>query len=147
MEVAKCTLLSKSRPGSRPPPPSTSLPQIQSVYKKWVYHIDEEQGLDIMIGEDIDKPTVMMLMKNLVPGPVGHTLSLPTIIASYNYYSSLRMRRVHAMICPHVFSRTVAVVDTKRGHVQLALGTAGKSGAALSQKHFYGGGLKPQPLY
>ena len=63
-------------------PPSTSLPQIQSVYKKWVHHIDEEQGLDIMIGEDIDKPTVMMLMKNLVPGPVGHTLSLPTIIVA-----------------------------------------------------------------
>ena len=55
--------------------PLSSLPQIQSVYKKWVHHIDEEQGLDIMIGEDIDKPTVMMLMKNLVPGPVGNALS------------------------------------------------------------------------
>ena len=79
MEVAKCTLLSKSRflyfcdplPSPPPPPP----PQIQSVYKKWVHPIDDEDGLDLMMREDTDRPTVMMLMKNLVPGPVGHTLS------------------------------------------------------------------------
>ena len=43
-------------------------------------------------------------------------------------------------VCPHVFSHTVAVVDTKRGgcgYVLQALGTQQESGAALSKNSMF----------
>ena len=42
-------------------------------------------------------------------------------------------------VCPHVFSRTVAVVDTKRGYVCM-LGTARVWSGVVEKQHFYGGG-------
>ena len=50
------------------------------------------------------------------------------------------------LVCPHVFSRTVAAVDTKRGYicgyVQRALGTARVWNDVVKEQRVYGGRLK-----
>ena len=59
-------------------------------------------------------------------------------------------RLVNLLVCdfvsPHVFSRTVAAVDTKRGYVhgcvQRALGTARVWSGVVQEQHVYGGGQK-----
>ena len=38
-------------------------------------------------------------------------------------------RSVGLSVCPHVFSRTVAVVDTKRGYVDMCNGRSAQPGA------------------
>ena len=48
-------------------------------------------------------------------------------------------------VSPHVFSRIVAAVDTKRGYMGMCNGRSAQqeSGAALSkEQHVYGGGQK-----
>ena len=54
-------------------------------------------------------------------------------------------RSVGLCLCSHVFSRTVAAVDTKRGYVGMCKGRSAQqeSGAALSKNSmFKAGGLK-----
>ena len=54
-------------------------------------------------------------------------------------------RSVRLCLCSHVFSRTVAAVDTKRGYVGMCKGRSAQqeSGAALSKNSmFKAGGLK-----
>ena len=49
-------------------------------------------------------------------------------------------------VYPHVFSRTVAAVDTKRGYVGMCNGRSAQQESAWSgvvqEQHVYGGGLK-----
>ena len=51
-------------------------------------------------------------------------------------------RSICVFVCPHIFSRTVAVVDTKRGHVGMCNRRSAKqeSGAALSKNSAFTGG-------
>ena len=55
-------------------------------------------------------------------------------------------RSVGLCLCSHVFSRTVAAVDTKRGNVGMCKGRSAQqeSGAELSKNSMFkaGGGLK-----
>jgi hypothetical protein len=50
---------------------------IKTVYQRWVYPLTEEEGIDLMVEDHTDKPTVTMLMRNLVPGPSSSTTTMP----------------------------------------------------------------------
>ena len=54
------------------------------------------------------------------------------------------VRSVGLCICSHVFSRTVAAVDTKRGYVGMCNGRSAQqeSGAALSKNSMFTAGAK-----
>ena len=54
----------------------------------------------------------------------------------------LRLRSDSVTVCSHVFSRTVAAVDAKRGYVQRALGTARVWDVVVKEQRVYGGRLK-----
>ena len=51
-------------------------------------------------------------------------------------------------VCPHVFSRTVAVVDTKRGYLGMCSGRSAQqeSGVALSKNTMFTGGGRLKAL-
>ena len=46
---------------------SLSFLQISSTLENLVHPLSESEGIDIRVGGEKDKPTIMMLMKNLVP--------------------------------------------------------------------------------
>ena len=46
---------------------SLSFLQISSTLENLVHPLSESEGIDIRVGGEEDKPTIMMLMKNLVP--------------------------------------------------------------------------------
>ena len=58
-------------------------------------------------------------------------------------------RSVGLCLCSHVFSRTVAAVDTKRGHVGMCKGRSAQqeSGAALSKNSMFRRGAKIIYIY
>jgi hypothetical protein len=60
---------------------------ISSAYKNWVHPLTEEEGIDLMIEErpvatPTDKPTIMMLMNNLVPGKGSTTTTMTAVTAA-----------------------------------------------------------------
>ena len=61
-------------------------------------------------------------------------LTLARASAATGYFSWSVGRSIGWSVYPHFFSRTVAVVDTKRGYVQLA---QQESGAALSKNSMF----------
>ena len=62
--------------------------------------------------------------------------------AAKGYCSRSVCQSVCRSVCPHVFSRTVAAVDTKRGYVGMCNGCSAQqeSGAALSKNSMFTAG-------
>ena len=54
-------------------------------------------------------------------------------------HAQRRVIVVGRSVCPHVFSRTVAAIDTKRGYVGICNGRSAQqeSGAALSKNSMF----------
>lgn len=44
--------------------------QIRSAYKHWVHPLTDEDGIDLMLEGEEDKPTIMMLINKLIPRSV-----------------------------------------------------------------------------
>ena len=75
--------------------------------------------------------------------PKGKTTSLLTLAracAAKGYCSRSVCRSVGLCLCSHVFSRTVAAVDTKRGYVFNGRSAQQESGAALSKNSMFTAG-------
>ena len=69
-------------------------------------------------------------------------LTLARACAAKGYCSRSVGRSVGVCICSHVFSRTVAAVDTKRGYVGMCNGRSAQqeSGVALSKDSMFTAG-------
>ena len=87
---------------------------------------------------------IIIPISTLLNIPLSLSLTLARACTAKGYCSRSVGRSVcHSVCYSHIFSRTVAAVDTKHGSVGMCNGRSAQqeSGAALS-KHVYGGGLK-----
>ena len=89
--------------------------------------------------------TVLLLVKNYLRFARTYIilLTLARACAAKGYCSRSVGLWVGLWVCPHVFSRTVAAVDTKRGYVGMYNGRSAQqeSGAALSKNSMFTAGV------
>ena len=88
--------------------------------------------------------TLYVALHIIIHTVVVQSIYIPTelIVIVGNYCSWSVGRSVRLLVCPHVFSRTVAVVDTKRGYVGRYNGRAGTArvwSGVVEAWHFYVG--------
>ena len=98
-------------------------------------------GEEYLIKRSSRSPTMLSILLVLLLTLAAHAQRRVIVVGRSAGRSVCR-----SAICPHVFSRTVAAVDTKRGYicgyVQRALGTARVWSGVVQEQHVYGGGLK-----